>query len=83
MKFSVKDFFSKCEQIRSFLRICSHLLKKFLTENFIFVQFLCGVSRTDFEDCSADVRDRGREFQIVREVFETLLNIYAGMLLWK
>ena len=46
-------------------------------------QFLCGVSRTDFEDCSVDVSDRGREFQIVREVFETLLNIYAGMLLWK
>ena len=36
MKFSNKDFFSKCEQIRSFLRICSHLLKKSLMENFIF-----------------------------------------------
>ena len=35
-KFSVKDFFSKCDQIRSFLRICSHLLKKSLTENIIF-----------------------------------------------
>ena len=35
-KFSVKDFFSKCDQIRSFLRIWSHLLKKFLMENFIF-----------------------------------------------
>ena len=29
-KFSIKDFFSKCGQIRSFLRICSHLLKKSL-----------------------------------------------------
>ena len=28
MKFSIKDFFSKCNQIRSFLRIWSHLLKK-------------------------------------------------------
>ena len=36
MKFSVKDFFSKCEQIRSKLRIWSHLLKKSLMENFIF-----------------------------------------------
>ena len=27
-KFSMKDFFSKCDQIRSFLRIWSHLLKK-------------------------------------------------------
>ena len=38
IKFSIKDFLSKCEQIRSFLRIWSHLLKKSLMENFIFVQ---------------------------------------------
>ena len=36
MKFSIKDFFSKCDQIRSFLRVWSHLLKKSLIENFIF-----------------------------------------------
>ena len=24
MKFYVKDFFSKCEQILAFLRVCSH-----------------------------------------------------------
>ena len=36
MKFSIKDFFSKCDQIRSFLRIWSHLLKKSSMENFIF-----------------------------------------------
>ena len=35
-KFSIKDFFSKCDRIRSFLRIWSHLLKKFLMESFIF-----------------------------------------------
>ena len=35
MKFSIKDFFSKCDQIHSFLRIWSHLLKKSLMENFI------------------------------------------------
>ena len=35
-KFSFKDFFSKCDQIRSFLRIWSLLLKKSLMENFIF-----------------------------------------------
>ena len=33
MKFSTKDFFSKCDQIRSFLR---HLLKKSLIKNFAF-----------------------------------------------
>ena len=36
MNFSLKDFFSKREQIRNFLRIWSNLLKKSLTENFIF-----------------------------------------------
>ena len=36
MKFSVKDFFSKCDQICRKLRILSHLLKKSLMENFIF-----------------------------------------------
>ena len=36
MQFSIKDFFSKCDQIRNFLRIWSHLLKKSLTENCIF-----------------------------------------------
>ena len=36
MKFSMKDFFSKCDQIRRNLRIWWHLLKKFLMVNFIF-----------------------------------------------
>ena len=36
MKFSIKDFLSKFDQIRSFLRIWSILLKKSLMENFIF-----------------------------------------------
>ena len=38
MKFSIKDFFSKCDQILSSsnLRIWSHLLKKSLIGNFIF-----------------------------------------------
>ena len=30
----MKDFFSKCDQNRSFLRIWSHLLKKSFMENF-------------------------------------------------
>ena len=30
MKFSIKDFFSKCDQIRRKLQIWSHLLKKSL-----------------------------------------------------
>ena len=38
MKFSIKDFFSKCDVICMKLRIWSHLLKKSLMEIFIFVQ---------------------------------------------
>ena len=40
MKFSIKDFFSKCDQIRRKLRIWSHLLNESVMENFIF----CAVS---------------------------------------
>ena len=36
MKFSIKDFFSKCYQIRRKLRIWLHLLKKSLMDNFTF-----------------------------------------------
>ena len=41
MKFFIKDFFSKCDRIRSFLRIWSHLLKKSLMQTFTF----CAVFR--------------------------------------
>ena len=34
--FSIEDLFSKCDQIRSIIRIWLHLLKKSLMENFIF-----------------------------------------------
>ena len=40
MKFAIKDFFSKYDQIRSLQRIWSHLMKKSLMENF---HFLCSV----------------------------------------
>ena len=40
MKFSIKDFFSNCDQIRRNLRIWSHLMKKSLMENFIFCAVL-------------------------------------------
>ena len=36
IKFFIKDFLSKCDQIRRKLRIWSHLLKKSLMKNFIF-----------------------------------------------
>ena len=47
MKFSIMNFFSKCDQIRRNLRIWSHLLKKFLTENFIFCAEFRIISRVE------------------------------------
>ena len=43
IKFYTKDFFSKCDQIRSSLRIWPHLLKKSLVENFIFYVVYKGI----------------------------------------
>ena len=51
-KFSIKDFFSKCEQIRSFLQIWSNLLKKSVTlfriERGLFGDFLDLFFRCNF-----------------------------------
>ena len=44
MKFSITDFVSKCDQIRSLLRIWLHELKKSVMKNFIF----CAVIQTFF-----------------------------------
>ena len=41
LNFFIKEFFSKCDQIRRKLRIWSHLLKNSSMENFIF----CAVTR--------------------------------------
>ena len=40
MKFSIKNFFSKCDHIRRKLQTWSNLLKKSLMENFIFCAVL-------------------------------------------
>ena len=62
MKLSIKDFFSKCDQICRKLRIWSHLLTKSLMENFIFwcsvpffIYFLQSESDCVSNDCCYDV----------------------------
>ena len=50
MKFSIIDFFSKCDQIRNFLRSWSYLPKKSLMENFIF----CAVNSKGYSRYFAD-----------------------------
>ena len=49
MKFSIKDFFSKCDQIRSFMQIWSHLLKKSLMETFIFCAVNAIIKESTFD----------------------------------
>ena len=44
MKFPIKDFFIKCDQILSFPQIWSHLLKKPLMENFIFCAMIITIN---------------------------------------
>ena len=69
MKFSMKAFFSKCDQIRSLLRIWSHLMKKSLTQNFIF----CTVpySVTFYAVCK--LRQNCRHFCVLAEFFPTTI----------
>ena len=52
IKFSINNFFSKCDQIRRKLRIWSHLLKKSLMGNFIFYAVLVGL-----DQASPDILD--------------------------
>ena len=53
MKFSITDFLNKCDQKRWKLRIWSHLLKKYVMENFIF----CAVSVFRLHLCFITVSD--------------------------
>ena len=58
----MKDFCSKCDQIRSFLRIWSHLLKKSFMENFIF----CAVKvRPDFCDYGQNFDESSKKFKLL------------------
>ena len=52
MKFPILDFFSKCDQIRIFLGIWSHLLKKSLIENLISFALTVIRSCTSFNNKS-------------------------------
>ena len=55
MKFSIKDFFSKCDQIHRKLRIWSHLPKKSLMGNFIF--YAVHDINYIYIKCSEDIQD--------------------------
>ena len=86
IRFSIKNFFSKCDQIHSLLLIWSHLLKKSFIENFILVQ--CGFCRNELapntklnlkyeklssnlDVCSTSTRPIGKSDDFIRRLIDT------------
>ena len=61
MKFSIKDFISKCDQNRKKLRIWSHLPKKSLTGNFIFVQWWEKKDKSEIKGLKEQLTGRVKE----------------------
>ena len=55
MEFSIKDIFSKRDQIRSFLWLWSYLLKKSLMENSIFCAVLQRAYWLNFSRCLSEL----------------------------
>ena len=70
IKFSIKDFFSKRDQIRSLLRIWSHLLKKHLTETSFVVQWITTADLWGHSKCSSS---QTRPKLKIRKLKKTLL----------
>ena len=68
MKLSITDFVSKCDQTRSFLQIWSHLLKKYVTENFVF----CAVSHY------LDDLDFTEKTAVLLEVFDSEIALFTS-----
>ena len=71
MKFSIKDFFSKCNQIRRKLRIWSLLLKKSLMEDFIF----CAVFLSGYKLCWNCLEFSDQMFINVKRRYTIYLNL--------
>ena len=80
MKFSIKDFFSKCDQIRSFLRIWSHLLKKSVMENFIFYAVSHSSTVSSKKKYHPDARAETKAFFIL--VLQQIFNYYLSCYIW-
>ena len=72
MKFLIKDFFSKYDQIRRNLRILSHLLKKSLMENFIFCVRVVKIPHNDCDDDGDDDDDDDDDDELFYEIVNQL-----------
>ena len=85
IKFSIKGFFSKCDQIRRKLPIGPHLLKKSSMENFIFCVvciFTCYIHKQSSRDvlskrCSENIQQIYRRTPVPKCDFnKTALQLY-------
>ena len=74
MKFSIKDFFSKHDQIRRFLRIWSHLQKKSLMENLIF----CAVTLKQYLRCLSECFFIEKLFLLFFKDYNSLLMLQSS-----
>ena len=73
MKYSIKGLFIKCDQIHSFLRIWSHLLKKSLIENFIF----CAVSPLQSTEIQPNEHSMRKQFRNkITPLFHIIPNVF-------
>ena len=81
LKFSIKDFFGKCDQIRKSPRIWSYLPKKSLIGNVIFLQCMCSNIQWHFyEDFSRFLNIKSKlvlQSFIFPEPWEGLSHIYS------
>ena len=81
MKFSIKDFFKKCGQFCSSLRIWSHSLKKPLMENFIFLYSV----RKNLQNANLKTTLLGHMTNVIKSLSLNIEKIVSGIsiqLLW-
>ena len=72
----MKDFSSKCDQIRRKLRIWSHLLEKSLMENFIFCALLIDGLLEKFSQTLSICIIRNKEASFLHHIFRYLKELW-------
>ena len=74
MKFSINDIFRKCDHIRSFLWICSHLPQQSLIENFIFCEVIGGHKTIECDKETITHKRKG-SFNFDRKIYRQTITV--------
>ena len=72
MKFSINDFFSKCDQIRSFLLIWSHLRKKSVMKNFVFCAALGKLKELNNQGMEVQVKRAFKSYYFCHHIIKAM-----------